>query len=86
MSEIKVVFALYHIYDRIIDDIVSRESKRVGFFETKEQCVELIRKYKNYNGFKEYPEACFKIFEYVIGKEYWRDDFLVVEKSKTNED
>ena len=46
MSDLKVVFALYHIYDRIIDDIISRESKRIGLFETKKECIELINVYK----------------------------------------
>lgn len=77
MSELKVVFALYHIYDRIIYDIASRESKRIGFFETKKQCIDLIDVYKNSNGFKDHPETCFKIFEYKIGQEYWRDEFLL---------
>ena len=73
----KIVFALYHIYDTIIDGIVSRESKRIGFFESKDKCLDLIERYKSYNGFKEHPATCFKIFEYEIGQEYWYDEFLI---------
>lgn len=77
MSEVKVVFALYHIYDRSINGIVSKESKRIGFFRNKKQCMDLIDVYKNSDGFKDHPETCFKVFEYEIGHEYWRDEFLL---------
>jgi len=75
VSEFKVIFALYHIYDRVIDGIVSKESKRIGFFESQNKCMELICAYKKFNGFKDYPETCFKIFEYEIGQSYWREEF-----------
>lgn len=76
MFDKKTIFALYHIYDTIIDDIISRESKRIGFFDTKKQCIDVIERYKNFNGFKDHSVACFKILEYQIGQEYWRDEFL----------
>ena len=76
MFKSKMIFALYHIYDRIINDISFKESKRIGFFETREQCLELINMYINFAGFKEYPKTCFKILEYEIGRNYWIDDFL----------
>ena len=71
-----MIFALYHIYDRIIDDTLSREIKRIGFFESRKECIELIEIFKGYKGFRDYPETCFQIFEYEIGKSYWRDEFL----------
>lgn len=57
------------------DDIISREGKRIGVFETKEQCTELISVYKNSAGFKDNPETCFKIFEHEVEQEYWRNEF-----------
>ena len=77
MYKSKKVFALYHIYDSAINDITFKEIKRIGFFETEEQCVELISIYKKFNGFQNHPETCFKIFEYEIGRDYWRDEFLL---------
>lgn len=50
--------------------------KRIGFFKTKEECLKLIDTYKIYDGFRDYPESCFKIFEYELGKEYWYEEFL----------
>lgn len=78
MSDKNIVYALYHIYDKIIDGVLSRETKRIGFFETREECVNLIRVYRKYVGFKDYPISCFKIFEYEMGKEYWRKEFCEI--------
>lgn len=36
----------------------------------------LIDIYKTYEGFRNFPESYFKIFEYEMGKEYWRNEFL----------
>lgn len=70
------LYALYHIYDVNIDEFTDKEIKRIGFFETKEECEAAIKVYKTYVGFRDYPESCFKIFEYEAGKEYWRKEFL----------
>lgn len=80
MSDKKIVYALYHIYDKIIDGVLSRETKRIGFFETREECVNLIRVYRKYVGFRDHPISCFKIFEYEMGKEYWRKEFCEITK------
>lgn len=80
MSDKKIVYALYHIYDRIIDGVLSRETKRIGFFETREECVNLIRVYGKYVGFKDYSISCFKIFEYEMGKKCWRKEFCEITK------
>ena len=71
-----MIFALYHIYDRTIDGIISREIKRTGFFGSRRRCIEIIEIFKEYKGFRDYPETCFKKFEYEIGEEYWRNEFL----------
>lgn len=76
MPKAKKVFALYHIYDRTIDGIIFKESKRIGFFETEIQCKKQVSIYKKYRGFDKYPENCFTIFEYEIGQSYWRDELL----------
>ena len=70
------IYALYHIYDEAVDEIPNKEIKRIGYFETKEECEALIKVFKTYVGFRDYPESCFKIFEYEVGKEYWRNEFL----------
>ena len=71
-----MIFALYHVYDIIIDEVSLREIKRIGFFDSRKKCTEIIERYKGYVGFRDYPETCFQIFEYEIGKSYWRDEFL----------
>lgn len=70
------LFALFHVYNRTIEDITYKEVKQIGVFQTREECVKIINRYKHYVGFRDYPETCFKIFEYEIGKEYWRDEFM----------
>lgn len=77
MSNPSEIYALYHIYNREIDGIIEKESKRIGFFETRQQCSDIIEAYKNFKGFRDYPATCFKILEYKIGQEYWRDEFLL---------
>lgn len=70
------IYALYHIYEKKIDEIAYKEVKRIGYFETKDECENMIRVFKTYVGFRDYPETCFKIFEYEVGKEYWRKEFI----------
>jgi len=70
------IYALYHIYDDIVEEISYKQIKRIGYFKTKEECRAIIKIFKTYVGFKDYPESCFKIFEYEVGKEYWREEFL----------
>ena len=71
----KTIYALYHIYDRYIDGVLDQQWKRIGFFESREECIRQIKRYRKYEGFRDYPITCFKIFEYEIGKEYWRKEF-----------
>ena len=75
MSKPSVIFALYHIYDRTFDDVDWREFKRIGLFNTKKQCEDLVESMKDSKGFRDHPVTCFKIFEYEIGREYWRTEF-----------
>lgn len=75
MSKPKVVFALYHIYDRTFDGVAWREIKRIGFYNTKKQCKDVIESMKDSVGFSDHPVTCFKIFEYELGKTYWREEF-----------
>lgn len=75
MSKPKVIFALYHIYDRTFDSVDWQEFKRIGLFNTKKQCEELIETMKDSKGFRDHPVTCFKVFEYEIGQAYWRDEF-----------
>jgi len=75
VSKPSVIFALYHIYDRTFDDVDWREFKRIGLFNTKKQCEDLVESMKDSKGFRDHPVTCFKIFEYEIGREYWRTEF-----------
>lgn len=70
------IYALYHIYDDIVEEITYKQIKRIDYFKTKEGCKDIIKVFKTYVGFRDYPESCFKIFEYEVGKEYWRKEFL----------
>lgn len=70
------IYALYHIYDDIVEEITYKQIKRIGYFKTKEECRDIIKIFKTYVGFRDYPESCFKIFEYEVGKDYWRKEFL----------
>ncbi|MDT2660316.1 hypothetical protein P7E02_10570 [Enterococcus hulanensis] len=75
MSKPKVIFVLYHIYERTFDGIDWRERKRIGFFNTRKECKDVIGTMKDSKGFRDHPVTCFKIFEYEVGKTYWRDEF-----------
>lgn len=70
------IYALYHIHDDIVEEITYKQIKRIGYFETKQECETIIKVFKTHAGFRDYPESCFKIFEYEVGKEYWRKEFL----------
>lgn len=41
------IYALYHIYDETVDQITYKEVKRIGYFDTKEECESLIRVLKH---------------------------------------
>lgn len=71
-----IIYALYHIYDSVIDDIVIRETKRIGFYTTREECKDVILKHHKYVGFRDYPISCFKILEYTLGEVYWKEEFV----------
>lgn len=75
MSKPRMVFALYHIYDRTFDGVAWREIKRIGFYNTKKQCADVVETMKDSVGFRDHPVTCFKIFEYKVGQTYWREEF-----------
>ena len=75
MSKPKVIFVLYHIYNRTFDGVAWRESKRIGFFNTRKECKDVIKTMKDSKGFRDHSVTCFKIFEYEIGKTYWQNEF-----------
>ncbi len=74
-DERKIVYVLYHIYYVWHKKVKYKEIKRIGFFYTKEDCEKQIEIFIKYKGFKKHPRSCFKIFEYELGKEYWREEF-----------
>lgn len=76
LSSNAIIYALYHIYDTKIDDVVIRETKRIGFYATREECKEKIIEYHKYIGFKDYPISCFKILQYSLGELYWKDEYI----------
>ena len=69
------IYAVHHIYDSIIDDIVVRETKRIGFCDTRKECMKVIIRHHKYVGFRDYPISCFKILEYTFdfGEVYWKE-------------
>ena len=75
VSKPKVIFALYHIYERSFEGINWRDSKRIGLYNTKKDCEDVIETMKDSKGFRDHPVKCFKIFEYEVGQTYWRDEF-----------
>ena len=52
------IYALYHIYDDIVEEITYKQIKRIGYFKTKEECRDIIKIFKTYVGFRDYPELC----------------------------
>lgn len=76
LSSNAIIYALYHIYDTKFDDVVIRETKRIGFYATKEECREKIIEYHKYIGFRDYPISCFKILQYSLGELYWKEEFI----------
>ncbi len=45
-SSIKI-YALYHIYDEMVDEIIYKKIKRIGYFETKEECEPILNYLKH---------------------------------------
>ena len=66
-QKIKKVYMLYHRTERN-DNIL------LGFFSTKEKALEIVDRYSEMKGFKDFPEG-FKIRTMVIGKDYYTKGF-----------
>jgi hypothetical protein len=70
----KSVFLLQHSYERTED---CEETKIIGIFSSKEKVEECIKKFKELDGFKDYPD-CFFVDEYEIDKENWTEGFVTM--------
>ena len=75
------VFVLQHSYDYTIPtnegDIVVEETKMLGIFSTEAFGKQAIIHYKAQAGFRDYPDSCFYLDEYVIDEmKYWLDGFI----------
>ena len=46
----------------------------IGFFSTKEKALEIVDKWKEMRGFRDFPEG-FKIRTMIIGKDYYTKGF-----------
>jgi len=66
-QKIRKVYMLYH-RDKKNDD------KLIGFFSTKEKALEIVDKWKEMKGFRDFPEG-FKIRTMIIGKDYCTKGF-----------
>ncbi|EGL15030.1 MULTISPECIES: hypothetical protein [Paenibacillus] len=67
----KTVFLLQHSYE--INQI--EYTKTIGIYSTRDKAQDVINKYKELPGFKEYPED-FYIDEYHVDKNEWQEGFL----------
>lgn len=76
LSSNAIIYALYHIYDTKIDNVVIRKTKRIGLYATRKECREKIIEFHKYIGFRDYPISCFKILQYRLGEVYWKDEFI----------
>ena len=68
LSKIKKVYMLYHETER------NNDGKLIGFFSTKEKALEIVDKWKEMKGFRDFPEG-FKIRTMIIGKNYYTKGF-----------
>ena len=68
LSKIKKVYMLYHETER------NNDGKLIGFFSTKEKALEIVDKWKEMKGFRDFPEG-FKIRTMIIGKDYYTKGF-----------
>ena len=59
---------LYHETER------NNDGKLIGFFSTKEKALEIVDKWKEMKGFRDFPEG-FKIRTMIIGKDYYTKGF-----------
>ena len=67
-NKIKKVYMLYHETER------NNDGKLIGFFSTKEKALEIVDKWKEMKGFRDFPEG-FKIRTMIIGKNYYTKGF-----------
>ena len=67
-NKIKKVYMLYHETER------NNDGKLIGFFSTKEKALEIVDKWKEMKGFRDFPEG-FKIRTMIIGKDYYTKGF-----------
>ena len=68
LSKIKKAYMLYHETER------NNDGKLIGFFSTKEKALEIVDKWKEMKGFRDFPEG-FKIRTMIIGKDYYTKGF-----------
>ena len=71
------VFVLQHRYNYGENNKYT-ETKDLGVYSSKEKANENMMKYSELPGFKDYPQDCFVISEYVIDKDTgWTDGFRI---------
>ncbi|MBR1444893.1 MAG: hypothetical protein IJ583_15330 [Firmicutes bacterium] len=67
------VYLLIHSYSFYGYD----ENKILGIYTSKENASDAIKRYRCLDGFKEYPEECFCIKEYILDKDMdWNGGFV----------
>ena len=67
------VYLLIHSYSCDEYD----ETKILGVYATRENANDAIKRYRDLDGFREYPKECFYISEYILDKDMnWNEGFV----------
>ena len=73
------VFILQHSYEICHEGVSIDRTKFIGAYSTKEKAEEVVQRYKNIEGFRDYPITCFYIDEYLLDKDNWSEGFVCVD-------
>ena len=70
----KIIYLLWHT--RYIDE--GEDSKLIGLYSSRKLAEEKILKYKEIEGFKDYPDG-FSIASYSLDHDNWTEGFITTE-------
>ena len=72
------IYRVYHVNPKNDDE------KPIGVYCSEQEALEVIEKYKRFEGFKDSPD-CFYIDKYELDKTYWTEGYYSV-KVKMNKE
>ena len=77
-------YLLYHTYEQTDDYGPHDEEKLLGVFSTYDKAKESIEKFKDLEGFRDYPLDCFSIeeMEVDVPNRSWTEGFVTVRYSE----